>query len=87
MAKEEPEKLLDDVIDAKVSAILAERDGDIFDDSDQVQEEADAKAAKLCQLLREPQTGAPRAGARGRIQRRTKERAKAKEKERAMINK
>ena len=46
MANGKPEKLLDDVIDAKVSAILAERDGDICDDS-QNQEELDAKAAKL----------------------------------------
>ena len=50
MANGKPEKLLDDVIDAKVSAIFAERDGDICDDS-QHQEELDATAAKLCQIL------------------------------------
>jgi len=87
VAKEKPEKLLDDVIDAKVAAIFAERDGDIFDDADQVQEEADAKATKLCQLLREQKMEAPRAGARGRIQIRKQERAKAKDKARAKINK
>ena len=45
-------KLLDDVIDAKVSAMLAERDGDICDDT-QHQEELDATAAKLCQILKD----------------------------------
>jgi len=52
---ERPEKLLDDVIDAKVSAILAERDGDMFDDSGhvEIQEDVEAKASKLCSLLRD----------------------------------
>jgi len=31
-----PDKLLDDIIDAKVSTILAERKGDLFNDSDHV---------------------------------------------------
>ena len=83
------EKLLDDVIDAKVSAILAERDGGICDDS-QNQEELDTKAAKLVQLLRDqtPKMEAPRVEARGRIQKRRKrKKARAKEKTRAKANK
>jgi hypothetical protein len=55
VAMERPEKLLDDVIDAKASAILAERDGDMFDDSGhvEIQEDVEAKASKLCSLLRD----------------------------------
>ena len=53
--------------------ILAERDGDMFDDSGHVemQEDVEAKASKLCSLLRDQtkqqKMGLPRAEARGRI--------------------
>ncbi|MFM7983199.1 MAG: hypothetical protein ACKPKO_28150, partial [Candidatus Fonsibacter sp.] len=55
MAKEKPEKLLDEVIDAKVSAILAERNGDIIDDLDSAQGDMEDKAARLCKLFKEQQ--------------------------------
>ena len=89
MANGKPEQLLDDVIDAKVSAILAERYGDICDDS-QNQEELDAKAAKLVQILRDQtqKMEVPQVEARGRIQKRRKrKKARAKEKTRAKANK
>jgi len=93
---ERPEKLLDDVIDAKVSAILAERDGDMFDDSGhvEIQEDVEAKASKLCSLLRDrtkqQKMVPPSVEAWGKIRIKIKRRSKireekehAKEKEKA----
>jgi len=82
---ERPEKLLDDVIDAKVSAILAERDGDMFDDLGhvEIQEDVEAKASKLCSLLRDQtkqqKLGPPREEARGQIRIKIKRRSKRRE--------
>ena len=96
VAMERPEKLLDDVIDAKASAILAERDGDMFDDSGhvEIQEDVEAKASKLCSLLRDrtkqQKMVPPSVEAWGKIRIKIKRRSKrreekehAKEKEKA----
>lgn len=85
VANGKPEKLLDDVIDAKVSAILAERDGDICDDS-QNQEELDAKAAKLVQILRDQTQkngGSPSGGSGQNSKKEKKKKGKGKGKDKS----